>query len=92
MEAFNVSTPDKRSSKVPRRGHWLAETQALVYRFAKDLPRDYSWILYLDNLFVNQILLTLLRKDLRVGVMETTRKNARGIPQELLKKKEEKHQ
>jgi hypothetical protein len=55
------------------------------------VPRGYSWILYLDNLFVNQPLLALLRKDLGVGAMGTTRKNARGIPKELLDKKEKKH-
>ena len=76
---------------MPPGGHRLAETQALCYRFANDLPRGYSWILYLDNLFVNQPLLALLRKDLGVGAMGTTRKNARGIPKELLDKKEKKY-
>jgi hypothetical protein len=76
---------------MPPGGHRLAETQALCYRFANDLPRGYSWILYLDNLFVNQPLLALLRKDLGVGAMGTTRKNAREIPKELLDKKEKKH-
>jgi len=33
----------------------------------------------------------MLRKDLGVGDMDTTRKNALGIPHELLKAKEEKH-
>jgi hypothetical protein len=92
MEAFNATTPNERPLKIPRGGHRLAETQALVYRFAKDLPKEYSWVLYLDNLFVNQVLLALLRKDLGVGAMGTTRKNARGIPWQLLDRKEEKHQ
>jgi hypothetical protein len=72
-------------------GHRLAEIQALYYRFANDLPREYSWILYLDNLFVNQPLLALLRKDLGVGAIDTTRKNARGIPKELLDKNKKKY-
>lgn len=67
MEAFNANTPNERSPKISRGAYRLAETQALVYRFAKDLPKEYSWVLYLDNLFVNQVLLALLRKDLRVG-------------------------
>jgi hypothetical protein len=92
LEAFRATNPTKQLPQTPKGGHRLAETQALCYRFAKDLPREYSWILYLDNLFINQPLLALLRKDLGMGAMGTTRKNARGIPHDLIRKKEERHQ
>jgi hypothetical protein len=89
LEAFQASNRDGRAPpKTPPGGHRLAETQALVYRFAQGLPQGYSWLLLLDNLFVNQPLLALLRKDLGIGAMGTTRKNARGIPWQLLEKRD----
>jgi Transposase IS4 len=91
LQAFYATNPNKQPPKTPQGGHRLAETQALCYRFANDLPRGYSWILYLDNLFINQPLLALLRKNLGMGAIGTTRKNARGIPKELLDMKEKKH-
>jgi hypothetical protein len=91
LEAFYVTNPNKQPTKSQAAGgHRLAEIQALCYRFAKDLPREYSWILYLDNLFINQPLLALLRKDHGVAAIGITRKNARRIPRTLLDKKEEK--
>jgi hypothetical protein len=70
----------------------LAKTQALVYRFAKDLPQGLSWVVYLDNLFINQPLLALLRNDLGVAATGTTRKNARGIPWDLIEAQKEKRE
>ena len=80
LEAFRATQPTKTPLKRPPGGRRLAGMQALVYRFAKDLPRGYSWTLYLDNPYINQPLLSLLRKDLAVGAMGTTRKNALRIP------------
>jgi hypothetical protein len=91
-EAFKSTNPTRSLPDKPRGGYQLAETQALVYRFAKGLPQGYSWVVYLDNLFVNQPLFALLRKDLGVAATGTTRKNARGIPKDLIDAQKEKHQ
>jgi hypothetical protein len=52
-EAFKSTNLTRLLPDKPRGGYQLAETQALVYRFAKGLPQGYSWVVYLDNLFVN---------------------------------------
>jgi hypothetical protein len=92
LEAFKVTHPDRTPPPRPSQGRLLAESQALIYRFAGDLPRGHSWVLYLDNLFINQPLLALLRKNLGVGAMGTTRSNALGIPFELLRARDQKYQ
>jgi hypothetical protein len=42
MKAFNAITPNERPPKIPREKHRLVETQALIYRFAKNLSKEYS--------------------------------------------------
>jgi hypothetical protein len=70
LESFRATYPDKEDPEEPKGGHRLAETQALIYRFAQQLPRELDFIVYLDNLFVNQPLLAMLRKDLGVAAMQ----------------------
>jgi len=91
-EAFKSTFLTKPILTKPRGGYRLAETQTLVYRFAKDLPQGLSWVVYLDNLFINQSLLALLRNDLGVAATGTTRKNAREIPWDLIKAQKEKRE
>jgi Transposase IS4 len=89
LETFQASNKDgKARPKTFLGGHRLVKTQVLIYRFAQGLPGGYSWLLLLDNLFVNQSLLALLRKNLGIGAMDITRKNARGIPWQLLEKRD----
>src|SRR2546421_3622178 len=60
----------------------MADTQALVLSLAKSLPNSnsaQSYILYLDNLFTNIPLVKAL-EQLGIGVMGTTRVNAKGLP------------
>jgi len=49
-------------------------------------------VLYLNNLFTNQPLLSLLRKELGVGAIGTTRKNTLGILSDILQGKDEKYE
>jgi hypothetical protein len=45
-KAFRFTFLTKPMPTKPREGYRLAETQALVYRFAKDLPQGLSWVVY----------------------------------------------
>jgi hypothetical protein len=75
-KAFKSTFPTKPIPIKPRGGYRLAETQALVYRFAKDLPQGSSWVMYLDNLFTLKPL-AILRLVLQCRTMDEA--TIRGI-------------
>jgi len=65
----------------------MAATQALVISLAKSLPDPVQgYTLYLDNLFTNIPVAIALGK-LGIGVMGTTRVNAKGFPLSLIQLK-----
>jgi len=65
----------------------MTDTQALIISLAKSLLNsDQDYTLYLDNLF-NNILLADALTQLKIGVMETARVNAIGLPLSIIQLK-----
>src|SRR5450755_2634679 len=88
LKSFRATNPKEKAPVEPKGNHRLAETQALIYRFAQQLPREFDFIVYLNNLFVNQPLFAILRKDFEMAVIGTTRKNAQGISADHIEKRD----
>jgi hypothetical protein len=66
----------------------LDPTKQMIVQLALELDfTKHDYVLYLDNLFTNVPLLKAL-KQLPVGATGTTRKNAIGIPMDLLELKQ----
>ena len=75
------------SSKVSKislleRTKGLSDSSSVVLQLAKSLPKPYSHVVYMDNLFTNVKLYTAL-KELEIGACGTA-KNGSGFPPELL--------
>ena len=82
-DAGRNRTKPKRANPSP----FFSDTKAVVLRLAKQLPQGRDFRLYLDNLFTD-VELALSLKELGVSMMGTTRKDAAGFPEWLIRWKD----